>query len=100
MSQTILVDEANARPTDGVEHLQDWRLRSPTASRMLIIGVPVLVMLTCHKTIPTFTSVTVRLLVMTRLVQLLVWMAWSRRPNKPGSPFAQQRVVEQRPKRL
>ena len=101
MSNTILVEEANtshAEP-DGVEQFQTWLLRSPTASRMLIIGLPALGMLAslsfalpmfgtmmagcflfattlvCLEAILTFTGATLRLLVMGRIVLLFVLAA-------------------------
>ena len=101
MSQTILVEEANAdhAESDGVEQLQNWLLRSPTASRTLIVGLPALGMLAslsltlplfgtlmsgcfmfattlvCRKAILTFTGATLRLLVMGRMVLLFVLAA-------------------------
>jgi hypothetical protein len=94
MSQTIPVEEADAghAESDGVEQLQTWLLRSPTASRVLVIGLPALGMLAsllyalpifgtmmagcflfattliCRKAILTFTGTTLRLLVMARMV--------------------------------
>ena len=50
MSQTIPVegDGTGRAEHDGVEQLQTWLLRSPTASRSLIIGLPALGMLASH----------------------------------------------------
>ena len=81
---------------DGVEQLQNWLLSSPTASRVLIVGLPLLGMiaslslalplfgalmagcfllattLVCRRAILTFTGATLRLLVMGRMVLLFV----------------------------
>ena len=98
MSQTIPVEEADTSPAehDGVEQLQTWLLRSPTASRVLIVGLPSLGMLAsllfslplfstlmsgcfllattliCRKAILTFTGATLRLLVTARMVLIFV----------------------------
>ena len=101
MSQTIHVEEDNSShaQADGVGQFQTWLLRSPTASRLLIVGLPALGMLAslsltlplfttmlsgcflfattlvCRKAILTFTGATLRLLVMARMVLLLVLAA-------------------------
>ncbi len=98
MSHTILVEGAKAghAEPDGVEQFQTWLLRSPTASRTLIVGLPALGMLAslsfalplfgtlmsgcflfattlvCRRAILTFTGATLRLLVMARMVLLFV----------------------------
>ncbi|MFO0929404.1 MAG: hypothetical protein U0736_20645 [Gemmataceae bacterium] len=102
MSQaTAAVSSPNAGQADpdGLEQFQSWLLRSPTVSRVLIIGVPLLGMLasltmhlplfstlmsgcflfaatlTCRQAILTFTGTTLRLLVMARVVLILVLAA-------------------------
>ena len=101
MSQTIPVEGDDTTPAepDGVEQLQNWLLRSPTASRVLIVGLPALGMLAslsltlplfgtlmsgcflfattlvCRRAILTFTGATLRLLVMARMVLLFVLAA-------------------------
>ena len=81
---------------DGVEQFQNWLLRSRTASRLLIVGLPALGMLAslsfalplfgtlmagcfllattlvCRRAILTFTGASLRLLVMGRMVLLFV----------------------------
>ena len=101
MSQTIPVegdDTGHAEP-DGVEQFQTWLLRSPTASRVLIVGLPALGMLAslslalplfgtmmagcflvattlvCRRALLTFAGATLRLLVMARMVLFFVLAA-------------------------
>ena len=102
MSQpSTAVNAANAGPVepDGIEQFQNWLLRSPTASRVLIVGLPALGMLAslsltlplfgtlmsgcfllattlvCRKAILTFTGASLRLLVMGRMVLLFILAA-------------------------
>ena len=102
MSQpSTSVHPANAdhAELDDVEQFPTWLLRSPTASRSLIIGLPALSMLAslsfalplfgtvmagcflfattliCRRAILTFTGATLRLLVMGRIVLLFVLAA-------------------------
>lgn len=98
-STAVSAPNAGQAEPDGIEQLQRWLLRSPTVSRVLIIGAPLLGMLasltmhlplfstlmsgcflfaatlTCRKAILTFTGATLRLLVMARVVLVLVLAA-------------------------
>ena len=45
VSTPVSAANAGHAQPDGVEQLQTWLLRSPTASRMLVVGLPALGML-------------------------------------------------------
>ena len=98
-STAINAADSDHGEPDGVEQLQTWLLRSPTASRSLIIGLPALGMiaslsfalplfgtmmagcslfattLVCRRALLTFAGATLRLLVMARMVLLFVLAA-------------------------
>jgi hypothetical protein len=99
VSTPVNAANADLAEPDGVEQIQTWLLRSPTASRVLIVGLPALGMLAslsfalplfgtlmsgcflfattlvCRRAILTFTGATLRLLVMARMVLLFVLAA-------------------------